>query len=244
MSNYLQTKLGKTNVQRFLTGVLFLSWLVLGSGGFVVASTTSSTLQIHGDRITGMLREVPLHNVLNQLQEKLDIAYVVPREELGKPISASFSGEMVSDSLSKILAPWDYALQVNQQGKVQYIFVVAQIESTEIENNTGMVSVSHSPRANFPKKIQKRELNSATSHAQVFFAESEIVSDSELVVVASPLMVESSENVRPMVLQSSQGREMSIQPSSNFMQVIPASGYPPMEILPAMKGLRMELIDR
>jgi hypothetical protein len=45
-----------------------------------------------------------------------------------------------------------------------------------------------------------------------------------------------------MVIQPPQGDPMPIQPSSDIMQVIPGSGYPPMDILPVSEDARMEFI--
>jgi hypothetical protein len=50
--------------------------------------------------------------------------------------------------------------------------------------------------------------------------------------MVSPMFVVPSEKLRPMFIQPPQGGAMYVQPSSDVMQVIPASGYPPMDVLP------------
>ena len=132
MTNYPSAKPGQKKIKRFVAGILLLSWLVFGNGGLGLASEAHSLLQIQGDRITGALNQVPLRTVLEQLQEKLAIEYVVPGEELDKSVSANLAREPVIKALSKILASWDYALQVDQQGKVHQIFVVGRSEERRV----------------------------------------------------------------------------------------------------------------
>jgi type II secretory pathway component GspD/PulD (secretin) len=222
MSNNSIASQGQEKIQRLVVGILLLSLLVLGTGGLGVASDTHSLLQIQGDRITGALNQVPLRTVLEQLQEKLAIEYVVPGEELDKPVSANLAGEPVIKTLSKILASWDYALQVDQQGKVHKIFVVG-------------------PKMG-PMGIEKNEVK--TSEAKMALPpEREMASSPEKDVMGSPMDIVLSEQLPPMVIQPPQGGEMIIQPSSDIMEVIPASGYQPMEILPASEDAQMEFIE-
>jgi len=230
MSNYPSAKPSQEKIQRLVAGILLFSWLVLGNGGIGVASETHSLLQIQGDRITGVLSQVPLRTVLEQLQQKLAIEYVVPEEELDKPVSANLADEPVGKALSKILASWDYALQVNQQGRVHQIFVVAKMGLIDIEKNA--VKTAESKMADFPRKMTRSEPILKTPKTRTLLAETAMTSNPEGVAMGSPMFMGSSENLRPMVLQPPQGGSMRIQPSSNFMPMIPASGYPPMEIHP------------
>ena len=230
MSNYPSANSSQEKIKRLFAGILLLSWLVLGNGGFGVASETHSLLQIQGDRITGVLSQVPLRTVLEQLQEKLAIEYVVPGEELDKPVSANLAGEPVSKALSKILAPWDYALQVDQHGRVHQIFVVAKMGTIEIEKNT--VKTSESKMATFPRKMTRSEPILMTPKTGTLSSGTEMTSNPERDAMVSPMFVVPSEKLRPMFIQPPQGGAMYVQPSSDVMQVIPASGYPPMDILP------------
>ena len=241
MSNYHNINTAQEKIQRIVAGVLLLSWLVLGNGGVGVASEAHVLLQIHGDRITGVLNQVPLRLVLEQLQEKLAIEYVVPGEELNKAVSVNLGGEPVTKALSKILASWDYALQVDQQGKVHQIFVVAKNET--IENEKKPVQTSESKMAAFPRKMTISEPIRRTPKTQVLQSGTEMTSKSEEDAMVSPMLIDSSEMLPPMVIQPPQGDPMSIQPSSNFMQVIPASGYPPMEIHPVSEEARREFME-
>ena len=230
MSNYPSANSSQEKIKRLFAGILLLSWLVLGNEGLGVASETHSLLQIQGDRITGVLSQVPLRTVLEQLQEKLAIEYVVPGEELDKPVSANLAGEPVSKALSKILAPWDYALQVDQQGRVHQIFVVAKMGTIEIEKNT--VKTSESKMATFPRKMTRSEPILMTPKTGTLPSGTEMTSNPERDAMVSPMFVVPSEKLRPMFIQPPQGGAMYVQPSSDVMQVIPASGYPPMDILP------------
>jgi len=242
MSNYPSANSGQEKIKRLFAGILLLSWLVLGNGGLGVASETHSLLQIQGDRITGVLSQVPLRTVLEQLQEELAIEYVVPGEELDKPVSANLAGESVSKALSKILASWDYALQVDQQGRVHQIFVVAKMGTIEIEKNT--VKTSESKMAAFPRKMMTRsEPILTTPKTGTLSSGTEMTSDPERDEMVSPMFTVPSENLRPMVIQPPQGEAMYVQPSSDVMQVIPASGYPPMEILPASEDAQMGFFE-
>lgn len=242
MSNYPNASQGQEKIQRLVAGILLLSVLVLGTGGLGVASEAHSLLQIQGDRITGVLTQVPLRMVLEQLQEKLAIKYVVPGEELDKPVSANLAGEPVTIALSKILASWDYALQVDQQGKVHQIFVVApKMGPMEIEKNE--VTTSESKMATSPGKIGGSEPILRTPTTPVLLPESEMTSNAERDAMVSPMDIVPSEQLRGMDIQPSQGGPMIIQPSSDFMEVIPASGYPPMEILPASEDARREFME-
>ena len=243
MGNYLSAKPGQKKIKRLVAGILLLSWLVVGNGALGVASEAHSQLQFQGDRITGVLSQVPLRTVLEELQEKLAIEYVVPEEELDKPVSANLAGEPVIKALSKILASWDYALQVDQQGRVHQIFVVAKTAKTgpiEIEKNA--VKTSESKMADFPEKMTRSEPTPRTPKTQVLLPGTEMASNPEREAMVSPMFIEPSEKFRPMIIQPSQGGPMSLQPSSSFMQVIPASGYPPMDILPVSEDARMEFI--
>jgi hypothetical protein len=237
MGNYPSAKPGQKKIKRLVAGILLLSWLVIGNGGLGDASETHSLLQIQGDRITGVLSQVPLRTVLEQLQEKLAIEYVVPGEELDKPVSANLADEPVIKALSKILASWDYALQVDQQGRVHQIFVVAKIETIEIEKNA--VKTSESKMADFPKNMTRSE-PIRTPKTGALLPGTEMTLNHERDAMVSPMFIKPSEKLRPMVIQPSQGGPMSIQPSSNFMQVIPASGYPPMDILPVSEDAQRE----
>jgi hypothetical protein len=241
MSNYHRVNPAQEKIQRVFAGILLLSWLILGIGGVGVASETHSLLQIHGDRITGALNQVPLRTVLEQLQEKLAIEYVVPGEELDKPVSANLGGEPVSKALSKILASWDYALQVDQQGRVHQIFVVSK--NGTIENEKNPVKTSESKMAAFPRKMTRSESILRTPKAQVPLPGTEMASNPEGDAMVSPMFIGSSEKLRPTVMQPTQGGPMSIQPSSSFMQVIPASGYPPMEIHPVSAEAQRDFLE-
>ena len=241
MSNYPSAKPSQEKIKRLVAGILLLSWLVLGNGGMGVASETYSLLQIQGDRITGVLRQVPLRTVLEQLQEKLAIEFVVPGEELDKPVSANLGGEPVTKALSKILASWDYALQVDQLGSVHKIFVTAKTGPIEIQKNA--VKTSESKMAAFPRKMARTEATLRTPKTQVLLPGTEMISNTERDAMGSPMFIGPSEKLRPMVLQPTQGGPMSIQPSSNFMQVIPASGYPPMDILPVSEDAQRKFME-
>ena len=239
MNNDPSEKPFSEKFQRLLAGILLLSWLVLGNGSLGIASETHSLLQIQGDRITGVLTQVPLRTVLEQLHEKLAIEYDVPKEELDKLVSANLAGEPVIKALSKILGSWDYALQIDEQGRVHQIFVVAKIGPIEIGKNA--VKTSKSKMAVFPKT--KNESILTTPKAKVLLPEKEITSLPERDAKSSSKFFATSGNLRPMVIQPSQGGPMSVQPSSNFMQVIPASGYPPMDILPVSEDARREFME-
>ena len=161
-------------------------------------------------------------------------------EELDKPVSANFAGELVTNALSKILASWDYALQVDQLGRVQQIFVAAKIWPIETKNSSG--KTSESLMAAFPEKMTRSEPTLRTHEMQVFQPGTAIASKSEGGVAVSPMFFGSSGNSHPMIIQSPHGSVMAIQPASKFMQVIPASGYPPMDILPVSENVRMEFV--
>jgi len=70
-----------------------------------------------------------------------------------------------------------------------------------------------------------------------------MTSNPDRAAMPSPKFIEPSEKLRPMVIQPPQGDPMPIQPSSDIMQVIPASGYPPMDIIPASEDAQMEFIE-
>ena len=237
MNNYTSTKLGQKKSKQLVAGILLLSCLVLGIAGIGVASETTTLLQFQGDRITGVLNHVPLRTVLEQFREKLAIEYVVPREELDKPVSAFLAHESESKALSKILASWDYALQVDHQGRVHQIFVVTK--NGTIKNEKNPVKTSESKVAALPKNMTRSEPILLTSKARVLLPEVEMTPNPERDSMASL----SSEKLPPMVIQPSQTGPMSIQASSTFMQVIPASGYPPMEILPVSEEARREFLE-
>jgi len=241
MSNYPSANSGQEKIKRLFAGILLLSWLVLGNGGIGVASETHSQLHFQGDRITGVLRQVPLRTVLEQLQEKLAIEYVVPGEELDKPVSANLAGGPVIKALSKILASWNYALQVDQQGRVQQIFVVAKMGPIEIEKNA--VKTSEYKMAAFPKKMTRSEPILKTPKTAILPSGTEMTSNPERDATVSPMFIGPSEKLRPMVIQSPQEGAMYVQPSSDVMHVIPASGYPPMDILPASEDAQMGFFE-
>ena len=237
MNNYTSAKRRPKKSNQLVAGILLLSWLVLGSAGIGVASEAPSLLQFQGDRITGVLNHVPLRTVLEQFREKLAIEYVVPREELDKPVSVFLADESESKALSKILASWDYALQVDHQGRVHQIFLVAK--NGTIKNEKNPVKTSESKMAALPKNMTRSESILLTSKARVLRSETEMTANS-----ASDAMVSlSSKKLPPMVIQASQSGPMSIQSSSNFMQVIPASGYPPMDIFPVSEDVRREFME-
>jgi len=243
MSNYPSASSGQEKILRLVAGMLLLSWLVLGNGGLGEASETQSLLQIQRDRITGVLTQVPLGKVLEQLQEKLAIEYVVPGEELDKPVSANLTGESVIKTLSKILVSWDYAFQVDQQGKVNKIFVVDKMRPIEIEENA--VKISEPKMAAFPENenMTRSEPILRMPKSQILLPGTKMTSNPERDAMPSPMFIEPLEELRPMGIQPSQDGPMGIQPSSNFMPVIPASGYPPMDILPVSEDAQREFLE-
>ncbi len=241
MSNYPSANLGKEKTKRIVAGILLLSFLVLGNGGIGVASEVQFLLQIKQDRITGVLTQVPLRAVLEQLQEKLAIEYVVPREELDRHVSVNLVGETMVKALSKILSPWDYALQTDQQGRVHQVFVVAKMRPIEIKKNE--IKTSESKMATFPRKRTGNELILRTPKAGVLLSGTEMTSHPERDAMVSPMFTVPSEKLPQMVIQPPKGGPMNIQPSSNFMQVIPASGYPPMDILPVSEDARWNFME-
>jgi len=240
MSNYPSGKPGKEKTQRVVAGILFLSVLVLGSGTLAIASTANSMLQIQGDRITGVLRQVPLRVVLEQLQEKLAIEYLATGKELDKLVSGNFSDESLPKALSRILASWDYALKVDQQGRVKQIFVLAKARPMAIKKGTE--NASESVMAVFAGKAMRSETSLGTQKAQVSLSERAVVLTPEESVPVSPMFVESSNKFRPMIIQPSHGRTMPIKPASSLMQVIPASGYLPMDVRPVSEDVQMEFM--
>jgi hypothetical protein len=237
MNHSPSTKPRKEKIRRLVAGILLLSWLVLGNGGLGLASTAHSPLEIQGDRITGVLMQVPLRTVLARIQEKLAIEYVVPEEELDRLVSANLTGEPVIKSLSKILASWDYALQVDHLGRVHQIFVVAKAKTIEIEKND-VKTVENEPVS---EAFTSRALLSGTEMTSN--PESVNVPNSEWDVMASPMGFVPSEESPPMVIQPPQGRSMNIQPPSNLMEVIPASGTSLMDISPVSEDEQMEFIE-
>ena len=241
MNKYPTAKPRQKTINQLVAGILLLSWLVVGNGALGVASEAHSQLQFQGDRITGVLSQVPLRTVLEQLQEKLAIEYVVPGEELDKPVSAHLAGEPVTKALSKILASWDYALQVDQQGRVHQIFVVAKNGTIEKEKNP--VKTSESKMAAFPRKRMRSESILRTPKTQVPLPGTEMTSNPERDAMVSPMFVVPSEKLRPMFIQPPQGGTMYVQPSSDVMQVIPASGYPPMDVLPVSEDEGREFFE-
>ena len=249
MSNYFSASSGQENTKRIVAGILLFIVLALGHGGIGIASEAHSLLQIQKDRITGVLTQVPLRAVLEQLQEKLGIESVVPEEELDRLISANLTGEPVIKSLSKILALWDYAVQVDPEGRVYKIFVVAKAEPIEIEENE--VKASESNPAIFTGKMAGSGLVPEASTSRPLLPGGERTANLEAVhvpnperdLMASPMDIVPSEELPQMAIQPTQAETMIIQPSSDFMQVIPASAYPPMEILPVSEDVRMEFIE-
>ena len=227
--------------QRFLTGIFLLICLVAGNGGYGIASETHSHVQIQGDRITGVLIQVPLRRVLDQLHEKLAVEYDVPEKELDKLVSVNLVGETVSNALTKVLSSWDYALRVDQKGRVHQIFVAAKIGPFETRKNAE--KTSESQMAIFPRKMMESEPIYKTSNPNILLSRAEIPSQPEKDAISTLNFLGTSEKIRPMVIQSSPRTPMSIQSSSNFMQVIPASGYPPMDILPVSEDALREFIE-
>ena len=240
MSNYPSVKPGGRSPSRVVAGLLFLSWLFLGNGSLGLASETRSQLKIEGDSITGALIQVPLHSVLEELNEKLGIEFEVPKQELDKLVSANLNGESVSKSLSKILSSWDHAFQVNGQGRVQQIFVVSKILPTEIQKNT--LGTSGSSMAIFAKAKAKNESPIMAPNPGISILQAEKPSNPENVVKSFPNFGKTPETILPMPIQQPVVSAMNIQSSSNFMQIIPASGYPPMEILPVSDEAQREFI--
>ncbi len=240
MSNDRTASPGQKKIQRLVSGILLLSWLILGNGGVGVASETPFRLQIQGDRITGVLNHIPLRTVLEKLKQKLAIEYVVPEEELDRLVSANFTGEPVIKALSKILTTWDYALQVDQERGVHQIFVVAKAEPIEIERN--VEKRSESQVATYPRIMAGSEAILETSKKQVSLPAAASTSNTEK-DTAVPMDVLAPETLPQMFIQPPQGGSMIIQPSSNSMGVIPAPGYAPMDILPASENAQMDFLE-
>ena len=256
MSESRNENTGQKTVVCLIVGILTLTltFLVFGNGRPVGASQAHSLLWIENYRISGILTQVPLRGVLEQLQRELAIEYVVSGEELDKRLSANIVGESVPNALSKILASWDYALQLDQQGRVHKIFVTTKIKSVEIKN-AHMKGTSESSQAHSSTKTESKfkarlpgtmdpqsttEISENTAKIQTLVMEKAMVtpggSGGEL-----PQMVIQPPQATQMVIQPPQAT-MKIKPPSNFMQVIPASGFMPMEIHPVSEEVRKEFL--
>ncbi len=242
MCNYFRIDDGEWKPKCLFAATLLFFLLVLSSGSIAGASEAHSLLQFKNDRVTGVLRQISLREVLEQFHNEFAIEYIVPGEELDKHLSADLFEESVPEALSKILASWDYALQVDHQERVQQIFVVAKMEPLAIKKDT--VKTPGSKKDTFPGKLIGNESIIKTSKkTQTPLPEVEVEENSERDAVGFPMFLRPSEALRPMVIQPPQGGPMIIQPSSHSMEVIPASGFLPMEILPVSEDARMEFFE-
>jgi len=222
--------------------ILVISVLLFGLWDVGSGANREGFQQIQQDSITGVLSNVPLRDVLTQLQESLGFEYVVPEEELDTPISIELSGDSFLEALPKILSAWDYAVQTDQHGNVQHIYVVKKLpsgfpadqrEPVEFENDispmAGM-SQQQSAKSAMPQVRYTPELESGDlDQEEPPSPQNSPTSDELAQMVQPPLPTDSM----PLV-PASDLPLMEITPASELpeMSIIPSSGYPPMEIFP------------
>ena len=96
----LNTTFKKTNAS-LVVGMFLVSLFLVGSGGFVLASTVIEPLQIRQERVTGRVNQLSLRLILDQFQEQLGIEYQAPKEELEQPVSVDLQGESLPRALAK-----------------------------------------------------------------------------------------------------------------------------------------------
>ncbi len=249
MCSYFRRDVGVRNTKCLFAAILLVVLLALGPGSIASASETHSLLQFKNDRVTGVLRHIPLRDVLEQFHNELAIEYIAPGKELDKHLSTDIVEESVSEALSKILAPWDYALQVDQQGRIQQVFVVAKtMKQNEVEEDGHKISQEEPLLAPVLKNMEEsehipRKFNRMTAlGAEVSSNSSGIVPKNYWQSTEALPYVEDT-GIHSIDLLHPHGNPMIIRPSSNAMEVIPASSYPPMEILPVSEELQREFLE-
>ena len=104
--------------------ILGIVVLYLGLGQITFAANVGRFQEVSHAQIRGVLVEVPLRVVVSELQENLELEFIVAEEELDRPISVQLSGETFLKGLPKIFSSWDYALQRDEHGQVRKIYLV------------------------------------------------------------------------------------------------------------------------
>lgn len=212
----LNTTFKKTKVLLGV-GMFLVSLSLVGNGGVGLASMVIGPLQIHHERVTGSVIQLPLRIILDQFQEQLGVEYQAPKEELEQCVSVDLHGESLPQALAKILAQWDYALTIDPSGRVQEIFVVRKIPTGGPEEKTIKREYD---RSDFSNRWSKR--------GRTFMGEPQVAAMDER-HVESPAFGTSRPVLTPGPPQQD-ARELQDAMDSAGMGMIPPTDYPEMEV--------------
>lgn len=207
------------NTAPLLAGVIFLILSLVGQGGSGWASNAQEPLKIQQGRVTGTVLQLPLQIILEQLQSELGLTYKASEGELEKLVSVDLKEEPLEQALAKILATWDYALQMDRAGKILQVFVVGKIQAGGLEGKT-MVT-------------EKRRQNSS------IYAGGDQSTDKPLREQHNALKKERSIKTSPYgtllpVIPQASPQQEAKDPQDSLseadMEIIPSTGYPEMEV--------------
>ena len=229
---------GRSDILICVGTIVFL----LGFGKLSLAEKQEGFQQIHQNGITGVLLNVPLRDVLSQLQENLNVDYVVAKEELDKPVSVELSGENFIEALPKILSSWDYALQTDRHGKVRRIYIVKK-STQEVSQEQGKLVYDEteiSPKLNLNQpQVADSDISQVGGSPGIEdgVLDQEEQSSPAISVTSAKLanmLLPTDSAPTSMAIPASALPSMDITPASSLpeMTIIPASVYPPMEIFP------------
>ena len=205
--------------------------------------------EISYNHISGTLENVPLGIVLEELQQNLKFEFFVPEEELDQPIFVELSGEPIGEALAKILSSWDYAIQTDDRGTIQRVYVVKKASQDLIEKEKQARKPSTHDRSD------ERDSQHVTLETEEVFQKENISQSSDFsetdVPFSPPRSVETEQKLADMLTPPGSNPSMVITPTSELppmvisppsdtpeMTIISASEYPPMEIFPVSEADR------
>lgn len=258
MNNRRQWRLGRIGIHLLLMcGGVWLGIPVWGWAGGVLASESPARLSIHAGRLSGQLTQVPLGAVLGQLKNQLHIQYVAPDAELRKRISVTLQKEPVSEALSKILAPWDYAFTLDAAGKIKIVYVMAktgpEAPLAEMRPSGGKTEPHQQavqddlryegwdperpvrPEDQLPKEVSLLDRSMKTR---------ERTNKENFLPAAVQMEIRPPAPGTSMPILPPKGKDMGIIPGKNTqtMEIVPATAYPPMIIQPVQEHVKQEML--
>lgn len=123
---------------------LFLVYLTLFSLSFPVHVTGKETdLKFSGKNISAKLKEVPLKDVLWELEKQKGIRWKVYSDIGECKMTAQFTGMLLEKAVKRMLSPMNYVLFFDADGKLVRILIIGEKGTGQFGSNSKMVSLSN-----------------------------------------------------------------------------------------------------
>lgn len=107
-----------------ISAILLLQLVVLRL--FVPTQATGTGLKFNGKNVSANLKDMPLKDVLSELEKERGIQWEAYSDVTNKKISMQIKDEYIEDAIKQILSKMNYALLFDASGKMTRILIFGQ----------------------------------------------------------------------------------------------------------------------